>query len=67
MKLLGSNKSKITKDKYENGENEPNLEITDIVVLVHDNIVSNNYQQHSRILHSSIPNKSFWSTTKYFS
>ena len=40
MKLLGTNKCKITKDK--NGENGPNLEITE-VVLVHCNIVNNNY------------------------
>ena len=44
MKLLGSNKIKITKDK--NCENMPNLEITD-VVLVHCNIVNNDYQQDS--------------------
>ena len=36
MKLLGSTKNKITKDK--NGENLPHLEITE-VVLVHCNIV----------------------------
>ena len=36
MKLLGSTKNKITKDK--NGENVPHLEITE-VVLVHCNIV----------------------------
>ena len=42
MKLLGSTKSKITKD--ENGENVPHLEITE-VVLMHYNIVNNNYQQ----------------------
>ena len=41
MKLLVSTKSKITKD--ENGENVPHLEITE-VVLIHCNIVSNNYQ-----------------------
>ena len=41
MKLLGSNKSKKTKDK--NGENMPNLEITELV-LVHCDIVNNNYQ-----------------------
>ena len=41
MKLLGSTKSKITKN--ENGENIPNLEITELV-LVHCNIASNNYQ-----------------------
>ena len=42
MKLLGSNKSKITKN--ENGENVLNLEITE-VVLVCCNIANNNYQQ----------------------
>ena len=36
MKLLGTTKSKIAKDK--NGENIPHLEITE-VVLVHCNIV----------------------------
>ena len=41
MKLLGSTKSKITKD--ENDENVPYLEITE-VVLVHYNIANNNYQ-----------------------
>ena len=41
MKLLGSTKSKITKD--ENDENVPYLEITE-VVLVHCNTVNNNYQ-----------------------
>ena len=56
MKLLGSNKSEITKD--ENGENVPNLEITE-VVLVHCNIVNNDYQQDSRILYTFISNKSF--------
>ena len=44
MKLLGSTKSKTTKN--ENGENVPNLEVTE-VVLVHCNIVNNNYQQNS--------------------
>ena len=38
MKLLGSSKNKITKDK--NSENVPHLEITE-VVLVHCNIVNN--------------------------
>ena len=44
MKLLGSTKSKITKD--ENGENASHLEITE-VVSIHCNIVNNNYQQNS--------------------
>ena len=41
IKIPGSNKSKITKDK--NSENVPNLEITE-VILVHCNIVCNDYQ-----------------------
>ena len=40
MKLFESSKSKITKDKY--GENVPHLEVTE-VVLVHCNIVNNDY------------------------
>ena len=39
--LLGSTKNKITKDK--SGKNVPHLEITG-VILVHCNIVSNDYQ-----------------------
>ena len=46
MKLFGSTKSKITKNK--NGENVPYLEITEIV-LIHCNIVNNDYQQDSRV------------------
>ena len=56
MKLLGSTKSRITKD--ENGENVPNLEITE-VILIHCNIVINDYQQDSRVLYIFVPNKSF--------
>ena len=41
MKLLGSTKSKITKN--ENGENVSYLEITE-VVLIHCNVVNNCYQ-----------------------
>ena len=44
MKLLGSTKNKITKDK--NDENIPHLEITE-VVLVHCDIVNNDCQQDS--------------------
>ena len=47
MKLLGSAESKITKDK--NGENVPHLEVVELV-LIHCNLVNNDYQQHSRIL-----------------
>ena len=58
MKLLGSTANKITKGK--NGENVPHLEITE-VVLVHCNIVNNDYQQDSRVLYTFVPNKSFGS------
>ena len=53
MKLPGSTKGKITDD--ENGKNAHNLEITE-VVLVHFNILSNDYQQDSRVLHTFVPN-----------
>ena len=56
MKLLRSTKNKITKD--EDGENVPNFEITEIV-LVHCNIINNNYQQDLRVLYTFIPNKLF--------
>ena len=56
MKLLGSTKNKITKDK--NIENIPHIEIKE-VVLVHCNIVNNNYQQDSRVLCTFVPSKSF--------
>ena len=49
MKLLGSTENRITKDK--NDENVPHLEITE-VVLVHGNIVNNDYQQDSRVLYT---------------
>ena len=55
MKLIGSTKTKITKDK--DGKNVPRLEITE-VVLVHCNIVSNDYQQYSVVLYTFHPNKS---------
>ena len=56
MKLITSTKNKINND--ENAENVPHLEITE-VVLVHCNIVNNDYQQDSRVLYSFVPNKSF--------
>ena len=56
MKLLGSFKSKITED--ENDENVPRVEITE-VILVHCNIVNNDYGQDSRVLYIFVPNKSF--------
>ena len=56
MKLLGSTESKITED--ENGENVPHLEITEII-LVHCNIVNNDYQEDSRVLFTFASNISF--------
>ena len=53
MKFAESTKNKITKDK--NDENVPHL------VLVHCNIVNNDYQQDSRVLHTFVPNKPFGS------
>ena len=58
VKLIGSTESKITKDK--NGENFPHLEIVELV-LIHCNLVNNNYQQNSRILYTFVPNKPFGS------
>ena len=56
MELLGSTENKITKDKK--GENVPHFEIIE-VVLVHCNIVNNNYQQDSRVLYTFVQNKPF--------
>ena len=47
MKLLGSTKSELTKDK--NGKNVPHLEISE-VILVHYNIVNSDYQQDFKSL-----------------
>ena len=58
MKLLGSTKNRITKDK--NGENVPHLEIIE-AVLVHCNIVNNDCQHDSRVSYTFVPNKSFGS------
>ena len=56
MKLLGSVENKINKDK--NGENVLHLEIVE-VVLVHCNLVNNDYQQNSRILYTFVANRTF--------
>ena len=55
MTLLGNTKSKITKD--ENGENVPNLKITELV-LIHCNIVNNDYKQNLKVLHTFVSNES---------
>ena len=56
MKLLGSNESKITKNKK--GENVPHLDVVKLV-LIHCNLVNNYYQQDSRILFTFVPHKTF--------
>ena len=58
MKLLGSTKKKKKITKGINGENVPHLEITE-VVLVHCDIVNNDYQQDSRVFYTFVPNKPF--------
>ena len=58
MKLLGSTENKISEDK--NDGNVLHLEITE-VVLVHCNIVNNDYQQDSRVLYTFVPKKPFGS------
>ena len=54
MKLFGSTEHKITNDK--SGKNGSLLEIAE-VVLVHCNIVNNDYQQDSWVLYKCVPNK----------
>ena len=56
MKLLGSTNKVAEKDK--NGENVPKLEIFE-VVLVHCNLVKNDYQHISKVLFTFVPNKKF--------
>ena len=58
MKLLGSTESKITEDK--NGDNVPHLEVVELV-LVHCNLLNNEYQQDSKILYTFVPNRPFGS------
>ena len=54
MKLLGNTKKDVNQDK--DGEDVPKLESVE-VVLVHCNLVNNNYQQVSKVLFTSVPNK----------
>ena len=56
LKLFGSTKSEISKDK--NDENVLHLEITE-VVFVPCKIVNHNYQQSSKVWYTFLPNKSF--------
>ena len=56
MKLLGSTKKDVDED--EDAEDVPKLEFVE-VVSVHCNLVSNNYQQASKVLFTFVPNKQF--------
>ena len=56
MKFLGSEKKEVDKDK--DGENVPKLESVEIV-LVHHNLVKNDYQHTSKVLFSFAPSKQF--------
>ena len=56
MKLLGSRKKVV--DKNKNGETVPKLESAE-VVLVHCNLVKNDYQHTSKVLFTFVPNKKF--------
>ena len=58
MKLIGNTKNKVTEDK--NSENVPHLKIRK-VVLVHCDIVNNDYQQDLKVLYTFVPNKPFGS------
>ena len=56
MRLLGSTKKVVDTDK--NSENVPKLESVE-VVLVHCNLVKNDYQHSSKVLCSFVLNKQF--------
>ena len=56
MKLLGSTKKDVDQDK--DGKDVPKLESVE-VVLVHCNLVNNNYQQTSKVWFTFVPNKQF--------
>ena len=56
MKLLGNTKKDVDSDK--NSENVPKLESVE-VVLVHCNLVKNDYQDSSKVLFSFVLNKQF--------
>ena len=55
MKLLGSTKDI---DQNKDGEHVPKLESV-AVILLHCNLVNNNYQQASKVLLTFVPNKQF--------
>ena len=56
MKLLGSTEKDV--DKNKDGEHIPKLESVE-VILVHCNLVKNDYQHPSKVLFTFVPNKPF--------
>ena len=56
MKLLGSTKKDVDQEK--DVEDVPKLKFVE-VVLVHCNLVNNNYQEASKVLFTFVPNKQF--------
>ena len=56
MKLLGSTKKDVDQDK--DGEDVPKVKSVE-VVLVHYNLVNNNYRHASEVLFTFVPNKQF--------
>ena len=56
MRLLESTKKDVDKEK--DNENVPKLESIE-VVLVHCNLVKNDYQDTSKVLFTFVPNKKF--------
>ena len=65
VNLLEDTEMKITKDKT--GENVQRIEINK-QVLVHCNIVNNQYRRDSRVIYSFVSHRSFgiWSATNNF-
>ena len=56
MKLLGNTKQAI--DKGKSNESVPKLESVE-AVLMHCNVVKNDYQQASKVIFTFVPNKQF--------
>ena len=56
MKLLGSTKKDVDKDK--DGENVPKLESAE-VILAHCNLADNSYQKAFKVLFTFVTNKQF--------
>ena len=58
MELSGSTKKKKDFDKDKDGKHVPKFEPVE-VVLVHCNLVKNDYQQTSKVLFTFVPKKQF--------